>query len=111
MLDGMRYPDTRLISDLRSVAGLDLKTLSHYLHFFHHAYPIYDKDSCKGLEKLGVAMPYTLVRDATLYQYYIECIEALKTRAPFWSVPETNVYLTRIVQGALAEFGKARSDG
>ncbi len=107
MLDGMRYPDTRLISDLRSVAGLDLKVLSHYLHFFHHAYPIYDRETCKGLEKLGIAMPYTLVRDATIYQHYIMAIEALKQRIPFWCVPETNVYLTRIVQGALREFGSA----
>jgi hypothetical protein len=105
MLDRLRYPDTRLISDLRSVSGLDLKVLSHYLHFFHHAYPIYDRESCKGLTRLGIDMPYTLVRDATIYQHYIAAIERLKQRAPFQSVPETNVYLTRIVQGALRELG------
>lgn len=103
----MRYPATLPIADLRSIAGLDLCTLSHYLHFFHHAYPIYTKESCAGLEKLGVPMPYTRVRNPDIYGLYIAAIEVLKEKVPFWCVPETNVYLTRIVQGALHEYGSS----
>lgn len=106
LLDGhMRYPATLPIGDLRSIAGLDLQTLSHYLHFFHHAYPIYTKESCRGLERLGVPLPYTRVRNADIYGLYIAAIEVLKERIPFWCVPETNVYLTRIIQGALHVYG------
>ena len=101
----MRFPATHAIGRLTSIAGLDLKVLSHYLHFFHHAYPIYDKPSVAGLAKLGVTLPYTKVRDPDVYGLYIAAIEQLKERIPFWCVPETNVYLTRIVQGALAGFG------
>ena len=101
----MRYPATLPIGDLRSIAGLDLRVLSHYLHFFHHAYPIYTKESCLGLEKLGAPMPFTRVRDPDIYGLYIAAIEQLKERIPFWCVPETNVYLTRIVQGALHQLG------
>lgn len=101
----MRYPATLPIGDLRSIAGLDLRILSHYLHFFHHAYPIYTKESCVGLERLGVPMPFVKVRDADIYGLYIAAIEQLKERIPFWCVPETNVYLTRIVQGALHAYG------
>lgn len=107
LLDRFRYPDTRPITELRAIAGLDLRILSHYLHFFHHAYPIYDEASCKGLAKLGVPMPYVKVRDADVYGLYIAAIEELKERIPFWDVPETNVYLTRIVQGALGGLGSS----
>lgn len=101
----LRYPATMPISELRAIAGLDLETLSHYLHFFHHAYPIYDRASCMGLDMLGVPVPYTKVRDADTYALYIAAIEELKERIPFWCVPETNVYLTRVIQGALHAFG------
>lgn len=107
MLDGLHYPQTLPISDLRAVSGLDLHILSHYLHFFHHAYPIYTKNACKALEKLGAPVPYTKVRDPDVYGLYIAAIEELKERIPFWNVPETNVYLTRIVQGALDAYGGA----
>ena len=101
----MHYPATRPIGDLRSIAGLDLRTLSHYLHFFHHAYPMFTRESCKGLERLGVPMPYTKVRDPDIYGLYIAAIDELKERVPFWDVPETNVYLTRIIQAALHQYG------
>jgi hypothetical protein len=105
LLDRLRYPATAPISDLRAISGLDLRILSHYLHFFHHAYPIYTPESCRGLERLGAPVPYTKVRDPDTYGLYIAAIEELKERIPFWDVPETNVYLTRIVQGALHGYG------
>lgn len=108
LLDQCRYPDTSALAQLRAIAGLDLRILSHYMHFFHHAYPIYDEASCRGLARLGVPMPYVKVRDPDTYGLYIMAIEELKERIPFWDVPETNVYLTRIVQGALAQYGAKR---
>lgn len=105
LLDGMRYPSTSLLSDLRAVSGMDLRVASHYLHFFHHAYPIYDRASCKGLGRLGVDVPYVVVRDASVYGLYVEAVERLKEACPYWGVPETNVVLTRIVQAGLAAYG------
>ena len=102
---GMQYPATTPIADLRAISGLDLHILSHYLHFFHHAYPIYTKSACDALTRLGAPVPYTKVRDPDVYGLYIAAIEELKERIPFWDVPETNVYLTRIVQGALDAYG------
>jgi hypothetical protein len=105
LLDGMRYPETLPMADLRAVPGLDLAQVSHYLHFFHHAYPLYTREACKGLDRLGATVPYVKVRDPDTYGLYIAAIEELKERVPFWDVPETNVYLTRILQGALHAYG------
>jgi hypothetical protein len=106
-LDGLRYPDTAPLAQLRAVPGLDLRTLSHYLHFFHHAYPIYSEAACRGLARLGVQVPYVRERDPDVYRLFIAAIEELKERVPFWDVPETNVYLTRIIQAALEAYGAA----
>lgn len=105
ILDNLRYPNTRGLGELRAVPGLDLQTMSHYLHFFHHAYPIYTRESLAGLAKLGVDLPFTKVRDPDVYGLYIEALDELKERAPFRSVPETNVFLARILQGALHAYG------
>jgi hypothetical protein len=105
LLDGMRYPETAPLASLRAVPGLDLAQASHYLHFFHHAYPLYTREACRGLERLGAGVPYVKVRDPDAYGLYIAAIDELKERVPFWDVPETNVYLTRILQGALHAYG------
>jgi hypothetical protein len=105
LLDSMRYPETIKMANLRAVPGLDLSQISHYLHFFHHAYPLYTREACRGLDRLGATVPYVKVRDPDTYGLYITAIEELKERVPFWDVPETNVYLTRILQGALHAYG------
>lgn len=105
LLDSMRYPETIKMANLRAVPGLDLSQISHYLHFFHHAYPLYTREACKGLERLGAPVPFVKVRDPDTYGLYITAIDELKERVPFWDVPETNVYLTRILQGALHAYG------
>ena len=105
-LDGMKYPETQPIGMIEAVSGMNLKTLSHYLHFFHHTYPIFDKPTLKGLAKLGIDLPYVLVRDVEVYGLYIAALDELKDRIPFWCVPEANIHLTRILQAALAGWGK-----
>lgn len=102
----MRYPATVPMAQLTAIAGLDLRILSHYLHFFHHAYPIYTREACVGLQKLGAPIPYVKVRDPDVYGLYIQAIDHLKEHIPFWDVPETNVYLTRILQAALDGHGR-----
>jgi hypothetical protein len=95
LLDGMRYPETLPLANLRAVPGLDLAQVSHYLHFFHHAYPLYTREACKGLERLGATVPFVKVRDPDTYGLYITAIDELKERVPF----------TRILQGALHAYG------
>lgn len=105
-LDRMRYPDTTGIARIAAVPGLSLRTVSHYLHFFHHTYPMYDKATLAGLATLGMDVPWSLVRDPEVYGLYIAALDELKDRIPFWCVPETNVHLTRIVQAALVGCGR-----
>jgi hypothetical protein len=111
LLDSMRYPETAPLAGLRAVPGLDLAQVSHYLHFFHHAYPLYTREACRGLERLGAPVPFVKVRDPDTYGLYIAAIDELKERVPFWDVPETNVYLTRILQGALHAHGSEPKAG
>jgi hypothetical protein len=104
-LDAMRFPDTTGLSELRAVPGLTLPVASHYLHFFHHTYPIYEQSAVEALNRLGAPVPWTKVRNADVYGLYIAAIEELRDRIPFWHVPETNVHINRILQAALSQWG------
>jgi len=106
VLDAMAYPDTMPLGGLRGVAGLSLAHVARYLHFFHHTYPLYDAATCRGLARLGVDVPHVKDRDPTVYGLFVAAIERLKEDAPFWSFPEYNVSLQRVVQGALAHYGR-----
>jgi hypothetical protein len=110
-LDAMRYPDTRAIARIRAVPELTLPTLSHYLHFFHHTYPIYDRATCAGLQMLGIEIPYTKMRDADVYGLYVAAIETLKEVLPYWCFPERNLSLQRVTQAALAGYGTQLRNG
>jgi hypothetical protein len=106
LLDGMRFPDTMALADVRAVPGLTLPVVSHYLHFFHHSYPIYSEAAVRALNQLGAPVPWTKVRNPDVYGLYIAAIEELRDRIPFWDVPETNVHTNRILQAALEGWGK-----
>ncbi len=105
LLDPLRYPDVGPLGRLRAVGGLNLSALTHILHHIHQAYPIYDKASCAGLAKLGLEVPFVKLREPAVYGLYVAAIEELKVRIPYWDVPETNVVLGRIIQGALHALG------
>ncbi len=105
LFDGMRFPDTLGLARLRAVPGLTLSAVSHYLHFFHHTYPIYHPDAVRALNGLGATVPWTKVRDPAAYGLYIAAIEELRDRIPFWDVPETNVHTNRIIEAALEAWG------
>ncbi len=107
ILDKMMYPQAEPLGRLRAVPGLTLSATTHILHHVHHAYPIYDELSCMGLARLGVDVPYVRMREPAAYGLFVAAVEQLKQRIPYWCVPETNVVLGRIVQGALRAHGRA----
>lgn len=106
MLYAIRYPDTLLLESLSEDSQMDLTRLSGYLHFMKHTYSIWDEDSRKGLEKLGILIPQTDKIDPFIYGAYISAIELLKDLAPFYSFIEHDVPRQRLFQAALAAYGR-----
>jgi hypothetical protein len=105
-LYAVRYPDTLLIESLSEEARCDVVRLSAYLHFTKHTYSIWDEDSRKGLEKLGIEVPPTTEACPFRYGAYAASIELLKNLAPFYSFIEHDVPRQRLFQAALAAYGR-----
>ena len=108
MLYAIRYPDTLLLESLSDEAELDVRRISGYLHFMKHTYSIWDEDTRKGLEKLGIMIPTTEKADPFIYGAYITAIELLKDLAPFYSFLEHDVPRQRLFQAALAAYGREK---
>ena len=106
MLYAIRYPDTLLLESLSDEADLDVRRISGYLHFMKHTYSIWDEDTRKGLEKLGIMIPTTEKAEPFIYGAYIAAIELLKDLAPFYSFLEHDVPRQRLFQAALAAYGR-----
>ena len=106
MLYAIRYPDTLLLESLSDETELDVKRISGYLHFMKHTYSIWDDDTRKGLEKLGIIIPTTEKAEPFIYGAYIAAIELLKDLAPFYSFIEHDVPRQRLFQAALAAYGR-----
>tara|TARA_B100001750_G_C15492416_1_gene592090 strand:+ start:433 stop:999 length:567 start_codon:yes stop_codon:yes gene_type:complete len=106
MLYAIRYPDTLLLESLSSESTIDLTRLSGYLHFMKHTYTIWDEDTRKGLERLGIMIPKTKGTDPFIYGAYISAIELLKNLAPYYSFMEHDVPRQRLFQSALAAYGR-----
>ena len=70
-LYAIRYPDTLLLDSFTENPRSDLKRLSSYLHFTHHTYAIWDEDTRKGLEKIGIKIPETKAADPFIYGAYV----------------------------------------
>ena len=105
-LYAIRYPDTLLIESLTDNAKSDIYRLSAYLHFTHHTYSIWDEDTRKGLEKLGIMIPSIEQADPFIYGAYVSAIELLKDVAPFTCFLEHDVPRQRLFQSALAAYGR-----
>jgi|TARA_Y100000813_G_C23970455_1_gene261611 hypothetical protein len=105
-LYAIRYPDTLLIESLTDNAKSDIYRLSAYLHFTHHTYSIWDEDTRKGLEKLGIMIPSVEQADPFIYGAYVSAIELLKDVAPFTCFLEHDVPRQRLFQSALAAYGR-----
>jgi hypothetical protein len=88
------------------LSSTDIKRLSSYLHFTHHTYAIWDEDTRKGLEKIGINIPPTEKADPFIYGAYVSAIELLKDVAPFTCFLEHDVPRQRLFQSALAAYGR-----
>jgi hypothetical protein len=104
-LTTISYPDVSLVESLLTLDGLDASRLSHWLHILTNVYPIYDKDACAGLRKLGLVCPYE-VTDMASYGLYVSLIEGIKEYAPATALPEYSLPRQRLIQLGLAAWAK-----
>ena len=74
--------------------------------YTQHTYAIWDEDTRKGLEKLGIDIPATEIADPFIYGAYVSAIELLKDVAPFTCFLEHDVPRQRLFQAALAAYGR-----
>ncbi len=102
----IRYPSVEPLLELSGAEGLSLEALTTILHFHHPAYPIYSKALVAGLNTLGIPAVYrAAVEEESVFDYagVIAALDRLKTNVSFENVPESNCYLTRVVESALVE--------
>jgi hypothetical protein len=105
----IRYPDVSVLADAASIEGMTMPKLTTILHFHHPAFPIYSKSLVDGLNTLGIPAVYQEdITEESVYDYagVIAALDRIKTAVTFENVPESNCFLTRVVEGALVE--KAR---
>lgn len=105
----IRYPDVTMMVEAAGIEGLTLPKLSTVLHFHHPAFPIYSKALVDGLNALGIPAVFREdISEESVFDYagVIAALDRLKTSVSFENVPESNCFLTRVVEGALVE--KAR---
>lgn len=89
--------------------GLSVEGWSAILHFLDPSYPLATARANRALRALGFALPEALTLAS--YPAYVEALDALKERAPVWSVPETNWYLARVIEVGLEAFPAAVASG
>ncbi|HET6404740.1 MAG TPA: hypothetical protein VFH78_08835 [Candidatus Thermoplasmatota archaeon] len=109
VLRTIRYPNVEVLLECAGIEGLTLPRLSTVLHFHHPAFPIYSKELVDGLNQLGIPAVFRedLSEEAVMdYAGVIAALDRLKTAVTFENVPESNCFLTRVVESALVE--KAR---
>ena len=109
LLRNVRYPHVEALLEAQGIEGLTLPRLTTILHFHHPAFPIYSKALVDGLNSLGIPAVYREeITEESVFDYagVIAALDRLKTSVTFENVPESNCFLTRVVEGALVE--KAR---
>lgn len=102
----IRYPEVSLLMDAASIEGLTLPKLTTVLHFHHPAFPIYSGALVDGLNQLGIPAVYREeIGEESVFDYagVIAALDRLKSNVTFENVPESNCFLTRVVEGALVE--------
>ena len=112
VLRTIRYPDTLALLEAAGVEGLTMERLTTILHFHHPAYPIYSRTLVDGLNGLGIPAVYRdeVAEEAVLdYAGVIAALDRLKGTVTFENVPESNCFLTRVVEGALVEYARGRA--
>lgn len=102
----IRYPDVTVLLEAQGIEGLTLPKLTTILHFHHPAFPLYSKALVEGLNTLGIPAVYREeLNEEAVYDYagVIAALDRLKKMVTFENVPESNCFLTRVVEGALVE--------
>lgn len=106
VLRAIRYPNVEVLLEAAGVEGLTMPRLTTILHFHHPAFPIYSKTLVDGLNQLGIPAVYREeVSEESVFDYagVIVALDRLKSDVTFENVPESNCFLTRVVEGALVE--------
>jgi len=93
----VKYPDVGLLEHLLTLENVDCERVSTWMHFETNVYPIYSKEACAGLEKLGLVTPYR-PGDIASYGLYVQRFEGLKVHAPADGMPENGLPRARILQ-------------
>jgi len=104
VLEIISYPDVSLIESLLTIDGINIERLSLWLHFTTNVYPIWNEETCSGLEKLGLDAPFE--EDIAAYGIYVQLIEAMKEYAPMDALPESPLPRQRILETALANWSR-----
>ena len=109
VLEKAEYPSAEALLAFRD-HGIDLPTAAALLHFHRPAWPLYRAEAVKSLKGMGFTVTFdTALTEETVghYEGYMAAIDFLKARIPFPFVPETNVFLSRLIEGALTRMAKA----
>ena len=99
----VKYPDVGLLEHLLTLENVDCNRVSCWMHFETNVYPIYSKEACEGLEKMGLPTPYK-PDDIASYGLYVQRLEGLKVHAPAEGMPEIGLPRARILQLGLERF-------
>ena len=106
ILRAIRYPNVDVLIGAAGIEGLTMPRLTTILHFHHPAFPIYSRELVEGLNLLGIPAVYRdEVSEESVFDYagVIVTLDRLKEMVTFENVPESNCFLTRVVEGALVE--------
>ena len=109
VLDGVQYPQAASLLELKGL-GLSLPEAAAMLHFQRPAFPLYREPALRALRGLGFAVEWreTLDEDGVgAYEGFIAALDFLKKHVPYAYVPETNVFLSRLIEAALHKRGIA----
>lgn len=110
VLRTIRYPNVEPLLEVAGIEGLTMTRLTTVLHFHHPAFPIDSKALVDGLNRLGIPAVFRdEVNEESVLDYagVIAAIDRLKATVTFENVPESNCFLTRVVEGALVESVRA----
>jgi hypothetical protein len=109
ILRTIRYPHVEMLQEAAGIEGVTLPRLTTILHFHHPAFPLYSKALVDGLNKIGIPAVYREeVSEESVLDYagVIAALDRLKTDVTFENVPESNCFLTRVIEGALVEYAR-----
>jgi len=98
-----QYPSAQALLEFKGL-GIDLPLATALVHFFRPAFPLYRVEAVASLQALGYAVEHRTTLDEEglgAYEGVVAAIDRLKLRIPYPFVPESNCFLTRVVEGAL----------